>query len=198
MKKYIFLILIVLLIGGCSKSIDKMTDELSEKVVEAHQVKKPSYFGLNKEEKELLEYFFDSQKEENKVISIDNSVAFSEESYTEDENTKGIYEIKGKYYIKYQDLKWQKTYDNDDEYAVINLDGKQNALYKSLVPILYEDTKGVSKYNYEFVDTKKNEDTIKYYYKSIYDDSGLVIVYTLRDEKLYKIDTYYQDIQFVD
>lgn len=197
MKK-ILLLLCLLLTTGCSKKIDTMTDELSEIIVNAHQVKEQSYYGLNKEEKELLDIYFYSQEKDNKVINIDNSVGFSDESYTEQANTKGLYELKGTHYIKYTDLEFIPTLDGDDEYAVINLDGLQTALYKSLVPILYEDTKGVSKYNYEFKTSKKNKNIIKYYYKSIYDESGFVIEYTLKDDKLYSIDTYYQDIYYVD
>ena len=198
MKKLLILCIGILFISGCSKSIDTMTENLSKVIVDANQVENPSSFGLNSEEKELLEDYFDSQARNRKIINIDNSVGFSEESYTKEPNTAGIFEKNGKHYIKYNELKWKKTYDGDDEYAVINLDGLQSALYKSLVPLLYEETHGKSKYNYEFGESKEFDNLIKYYYKSIYDDSGFVIEYTIDDNKIVSIDTYYQDVYYVD
>ena len=197
MKKISLLLLFVLLISGCSKSLDTMTDNLSQVIVDSNQVKNPSLSGLNKEEKSLLEDFFEMQKKDNKVISIDNSVYFSEESYTEEENTSAVYEKDGKYYINYKDIKWEKTPNGDDYYAIINLNGYQSALYKSLVPILYDETNGNSKYNYEFGKKVKTQNKVKYYYKSIYDDSGFVIEFSYDNDKITSIDTYYQDIYYV-
>ena len=196
MKKIIVLGICLLSLCGCHKSSDKMAENLASIIVDLNQVKEPSLAGLNKEEKELLNEYIESEKKDNKVISIDNSVYFSAESYTEEENTKGLYQEDGKYYIKYNDLKWKPTPNGDDYYAVINLDSYQSAVYKSLVPILYKDTHGKSKYNYDFGKKIKNDDKIKYFYKSIYDESGFVIVFNLKNNKIDKIETYYLDIYY--
>ena len=189
MKK-ILIILGVLILTGCSKSTEQMAKNISKKIIEAHHTENVNLKGLNKEEKELFNNYINNEKKENKVINITKNVLFDPDSYSES-NTYGIYSKDDDYYISYSDIVWQETLDRDDYYAVISLNGMQNGLMKSQVPILYDETHDNPKYNYEFLKSKRDKDTIIYYYKSKYDNSGFTIEYHLDGTKINDITSYY-------
>jgi len=168
------------------------TDKLSEKIIEAHKVQEVDTKNLSKKEKTIFENFLNTQKRENRIINISKEVSFSKEDNSKEENTKGIYYENGEYFIKYTDLNFKRK--QTDYSARICLNHQCNGLLKSLFPVLYEDTHDNPKYTYLFKGKYNIEGDIKYYYKSIYDESGLIITYTTDKRKITDINLKYQDI----
>ena len=192
--KIIILIICLLLTCSCKKDMVTMTEKLANKIVDAHKSSTVDTTDMNKEEQRLFYTFLDSQILENKIINISENIEFSDQSDTQAPNTNGLYEENGDYYIKYTDIKWEQV--ENDYRATISLNNKEAGLFKSLVPILYDDTYNNDKYNYIYMNKNKTDNSLEYYYKSITDGSGLIIRFYLNKNKISKISTIYQDIYY--
>lgn len=190
--KKIFVILIVLLsMCGCSSKLSDSTNKLSEKILELHNSSNIDTSDLNDYEKEVLNKFLDNEKEDNKIINISEVLTFSGESYTTNPNTYGVYSKDNNYYIKYSDIKW--VWVNNSYIAVIDIDGQEDALEKTNVPILYKDTHDNDRYVYMHVKTNVSKNKIDYVYKSLKDDSNLIIRYSVNGKKINNISLLYNN-----
>lgn len=189
--KPIVLLLIIVILTGCSSKTD-MTDNLANKIIDAHKNSTVDTTNMSKEEQRLFYKFLDSEVLENKIVNISENIEFSDQSYTDAQDTYGLYEENGNYYIKYTDIKWEQV--ENDYRATISLNHEESALFKSLIPILYDDTHDKDKYNYIYMNKNKTKEYLDYYYKSITDGSGLIIRFYFIKNKIEKISTIYQDI----
>lgn len=189
--KITILLGIFILLCSCKSQAVIMADNISPKIIKAHNQENVDISNLSKKEKALFDDFMFSQKKENKVINISECVNFSVDSYSE-YDTPRMYYDNGEYFIKYTDINWEKV--EGDYRASIDLNRKGSALFKSLVPILYEETHDNPKYLYRYYAKKISDKHLDYYYKSISDNSGLIIRYHLSKKKINNISLIYQDL----
>lgn len=189
--KTIVLLFTFILLCSCKSQAITMADNMSPKIIKAHTEENVDVSDLTKKEQKLFDDFMYSQKKENKTVNISECVNFSDESYSE-YDTPGIYYDNGEYFIKYTDINWEKV--DGDYRASIDLNEKGSALFKSLVPILYEETHDNPKYLYRYYAKKISDKHLDYYYKSISDNSGLIIRYHLSKKKINNISLIYQDL----
>lgn len=191
-KKYLLILLTILCLTGCTSKLEDSTNKLSKLIIELHNNKEVDSKNLNNEEKELLNSFINKEKEENKEVNLSKILPLSEESYTENNDTYGVYKKGSDYYIKYKDIIWNNV--NGTYLSIIDIDNKEDALYKEQIPILYKDTHDNDKYYFRrvYIDIKK--DKITHTYKSLKDESGLIIEYTISDNKIDNIELTYKNI----
>lgn len=177
MKKIKLLLLIFAIFSLTACKSDRVTiaDHLSPLIIEYHYNNDVSTKGLSKKEKRLFNDFIDSQKLNNKIVNISEAVGFSEESYESGNNTAGIYKEGNEYFIKYTDLVWEAIDDDFKSYIV--LDHKGTLIFRSQFPVLFDETKDKLIYRYRYHNKNIYDEYIDYYYKSIGDDSGLIIRY---------------------
>ena len=195
-KKTIIILLMLLLLCGCKSKVITSTDKISKLIIEMHKNNEVDLSKLSNNELEIFNKFVEEQKKENKIVNISENVIFSEESYTTNSNTYGIYTNNNLYYIKYNDIKWKTI--NGETVFIVDINNQEDTIKKELLPVLYDDTKDNDKYTYIHEKTTKDKDAIKYYYKSLYDSSSLIIKYNLIDEKINSISLIYRDNLYID
>ena len=178
--KVILLVLLALTLTACKSDRVSIADHISPLIIKYHYDKDVDTSRLTKKEKKLFNAFLESQKAENKIVNISEAVMLSPESYEEGNNTEGIYQKDEEYFIKYTDLVWEAV--DDDYKSHIVLDHMGTLIFKSQFPVLYDDTKDNVAYRYRYYNKTLYDDYIDYFYKSMGDDSGLIIRYH-NDEK---------------
>ena len=173
--KVVLLIVLALTLTACKSDRVSIADHISPLIIKYHYDKDVDTSRLSKKEKKLFNAFIESQKINNKIINISEAVIFSEESYEEGNNTKGIYQNGDEYFIKFTDLVWESVDDDYKSHLVLNHMG--TLIFRSLFPVLYDETKDNVIYRYRYYNKSLYDDHIDYFYKSIGDKSGLIIRY---------------------
>lgn len=193
--KVIIIFLLVLTLTACKSDRVRTADHLSPLIIESHYNKDVNTSRLSKKEKRLFKDFLESQEINNKVVNISEAVGFSEESYESGENTPGIYKEGDSYYIKYTDLDWEAVDDDFKSHIVLNHKG--TLIFRSQFPVLYSETKDKLTYRYRYYNKVLYDEYIDYYYKSIGDDSGLIIRYhNNKNGTIKSISLIYQELFF--
>jgi len=177
MKKIIGVILIILFISGCSKKHD--FDKMSDVIINFHSNLNYDISDMSESDIKLLNDFKASEATDNKVINLSKLPMFNDYFDTTEEDTEGVYENNGEYYIKYKDINFKSI--NNEYIAVINAGGKELEVNKKDYPILYYDTNN-DNYKYKFIKKEKTDNEINYYYRSYKNSSMLTINYLLEDE----------------
>ena len=170
MKK-IILISMLLLLCGCQNKISEY-QEVSDIVVSLFQKKTYNNEGLNDKQKQLLDNYIADLK--NPEINLDDFIIYKDLFKTNDENTKGVYLIDDKCYIRYDDVHFINPSDNEGEVtARIVCNGYYTYISKdSVKPFDYNQNK--DKYNYNYLGYYK-DNGYNFVYSSYYDESGLVV-----------------------
>ncbi len=193
--KILLLCFIPFILTACKSDRVNIADHISPLIIEYHQNKDVSTKLLSRTEKKLFEEFIESQKITNKIINISEAVGFSQESYEAGENTNGIYKEGEDYFIKYTDLTWESI--DDDYKCPIVLNHMGTLIFRSQFPVLYDETKDNINYRYRFYKKNIYDDHLDYYYKSIGNDSGLIIRYHNNSKgKVQSISLIYQELFF--
>ena len=191
--KVLFLILVIITLTACKSNKVNIADHISPLIIKYHYNNNVDTSKLSRKEKKLFDKFIESQKITNKVINISEEVIFPEESFDARENTKGIYKDGNNYYIKFRDLVWE-SYEDDYKSSIV-LDNKGTLIFRSLFPVLYDETKDNIIYKYRFYNKVIYEDHMDYHYKSLGDKSGLIIRYHLdKDNDIKDILLLYQEL----
>ena len=194
MKKILFVLIlgVSLLFTGCtSNNLNKLNKNVLKMFYDINYVDK----SLSSKEKKLIEKFRAEQNPDNLVIELNDYIV--EHLKTSANNTYGVWSENGKYYIKYKDIDFvDLTNDLDDDtgydyLAIINCNGYEIEFSKDMYPVLYYDTKDLSKYNYSFMRQEELENEIDVHYISYYDNSGLTIRYIKNGNKIEKIELKY-------
>lgn len=200
MKKNILLILLLgisLMLCGCTSNVDS-ADKMDNVVLSLLRNKTYETKGLSKHEISLIEDFITKEKIENKIINLNSLSAYSDLDYENHADSKGVYEENGIYYIRYSDIVFEEINDSGDSpedyiyYATtIYYNGRILNISKDVIPVLYDDTANNSKYMYTYRGTATYNNAIVSYYNSLYDDSGMRIIFNLKSNKITSIDIEY-------
>ena len=153
----------------------------------------PDTSNLNQEEKELLDNFYSQNTEDNYIINLSEIGIFWDSEPTNENDTAGIFKTGDSISINYNDIDWK--YGDDNTYAELVYNGQKAQLDQKLVPILYVDTNNYM-YSYTYKDYGLSGNSINYYYKSIYDDGGLIIRFRINDNKISNIYLIYEDYYY--
>ena len=178
------------------KISNKLVDssyKLQEAVYSSLSNQFPDTSNLNQEELELFNNFLDQNSEDNYVINLSEIGLFWDSEATNENNTAGIFKTGNSISINYNDIDWK--YDAEDTYAELVYNGQKARLNQKLVPILYVDTNNYM-YSYTYKDYGLSGNSINYYYKSIYDDGGLIIRFRVNDNKISNIYLIYEDYYY--
>jgi len=196
MKKKIILIFIsLLMVTGCGSNNNQL-DKLSDVIINLHQDYDYDISKLSKTNQELISKFKEEQREENKIINITKLDLFGPDMQTSEPDTEEVYEENGIYYIKYNDLDFERI-NKKDYIATINANGYTVNLLKSQFPILFEETRGIN-YKYRFMKKETIGDKVNYYYRSYGDGSMLTIEYKMDGNKIDSIDLIYDSYYLLD
>lgn len=200
MKKKNLLILLLgisLMLCGCSNNADSV-DKMDNIVLSLLKNKTYETKGLSKNEINLIENFITKEEFDNKIINLNSLSIYSDIDSENHDDSKGIYEENGIYYIKYSDIVFEKINDSGDSpddyiyYATtIYYNGRVLNITKDIIPILYDDTAINSKYIYVYRGTSTYNNAIVSYYNSLYDDTGMRIIFNLEKNKITSIDIAY-------
>ena len=200
MKKNILLILLLgisLMLCGCTSNVDS-ADKMDNVVLSLLRNKAYETKGLSKYEVSLIEDFIAKEKVENKIINLNSLSVYSDLDYENHADSKGVYEENGVYYIRYSDIIFEEINDSGDSpedyiyYATtIYYNGRILNINKDIIPVLYDDTAKNSKYVYTYRGTATYNNAIVSYYNSLYDDTGMRIIFNLKNNKITSIDIAY-------
>ena len=196
-KNLIIFISCLFLLTGCSSSNLNSAQKMDDALLNYVQTGEISLDKLNKNEKKLVEEFIKSEKKENKVVNLSSFANISDIDTFNNNDTIGVYEKNGNFYIKYTDIDFVENSDSEliedegfpiYEEAVVYYDGKILNLFKDAVPLIPDETKLNLRYNYAYRGTATYEDAIVSYYNSLHDDTGMKIIYHLKNNKIADID----------
>lgn len=194
MKKLISVFILLILLTGCTKKNE--LDKISNAIINYHHEYNYNISNLSSESQKVLENLKKQELKENKVINISKLDVFSNDITTDEPNTKGVYYENGDYLIKYNDLKFEKV--NEKDYiATLYVNGYIVNISKRDFPILYYETRSVE-YKYRFMKKVKENNEIKYYYRSYGNGSMLTIDYKMNNDKIESIDLLYSDYYILD
>ena len=202
MKKIIIITLLLMIsfiTSGCTSNLSS-AQKMDNIVLSLLNNKNYVASGLYKNEINLIDAFIKKEKYNNKIINLNSLSKYSDLSSTNHKDSNGVYEEKGVYYIKYSDIVFEKIVDsektdnsNDISYYATTLyfNNRELNITKDIIPVLYEDTKDNLKYNYTYRGTSIYNDAIVSYYNSVYDDTGMQIVFNLKNKKIFNINIVY-------
>lgn len=202
MKKSILLILLLIISSitcGCTSNLSS-AEKMDDIVLSLLKNKNYIASGLNNNEIILIDEFIKKEKYSNKIVNLNSLSKYSDLSYTKHDNSNGVYEEDGIFYIKYSDILFEKIVDseitnnsNDINYyaTTIYFNNRELNITKDIIPILFEDTKDNIKYTYTYRGTSTYSDAIVSYYNSVYDDTGMQIVFSLKNKKISSINIVY-------
>ncbi len=200
MKKRILFILLLgisLMLCGCSNNLSS-AEKMDNVVLSLLKNRTYETKGLSKNEIKLIDNFITKEEANNKIINLNSLGAYSDLDSENHEDSNGVYEENGIYYIKYSDIVFEKnddSGDSPDEYiyyaTTIYYNGRILNITKDIIPILYDDTVTNSKYLYSYRGTATYNNAIVSYYNSLYDDTGMRIIFNLENKKITSIDIAY-------
>ncbi len=200
MKKKILLILLLgisFMICGCASNIDS-AQKMDDAVLSLLRNKTYETKGLSKNEINLINDFINKEKANNKIINLNLLSSYSDLDSEKNADSKGVYEENGIYYIRYSDIVFEKINDSGDSpddyiyYATtIYFNGRILNITKDIIPVLYDDTANNPKYLYTYRGTSTYNNAIVSYYNSLYDDTGMRIIFNLENKKITSIDIAY-------
>lgn len=196
-NKILILLCSLFLITGCTSTNINSTKKMDSVLLEYIKTGEIDYDKLNKKEEKLINDFIESEKEENKIVNLSSYSNLSDIDNSGNPTTFGVYEKDGNYYINYSDLEFMQNTESEliedlDNYiyeeAIVYYDGKVVSLIKDYVPLIPTDTSNHLRYNYAYRGTATYEDAIVSYYNSLHDDTGMKIIYHLKNNKITDID----------
>ena len=193
-KKIILLLIVLICMTGCGRSVTDKAYNISEKVVEYMHDSNVKTKGLSKEEKQIFNDFVISQREENLVINLNKQSLISLQVYTDEEDSYIIYKEGEDYLVKYSDLEFEDV--ENDSRAILAIDHHPVEIYKSSFPILYDETNIMGKYNYLYDGTHKDDEKVEVYYKSIGNPTGLTFKYYYTDDKITDMYMVYNQVYY--
>lgn len=195
MKKSKLLILFIILftISGCSslKGETKRAYHISSKLIEYMHNDKVDTKSLTNYEREIFDKVIEENKYENATINISELGIIGLESYKEEDTSPEIYKENGDYKIKYSDIYFKEF--NGEYVGFYSLNHKEVAIFKSLNPILYDDTNN-SNYYFYYDFYKVYDDKIEFYYKNLANKGGLTIRFKINNKKISDVYFVYEDI----
>ncbi len=202
MKKIIILSLtIIFLLTGCTVKNLKYYKNVSDTVIAFYNTDNYDDEKYAEEDIPAIETYLSELTHENQIVNINDYLVKSDEFYTDETNTEGVFIENDTCYIKYEDLGLTST-GVDTESDTYEMELYKRVVCNNYYTILYESsfypdysaTKSNLRYNYIYLDSQKTEDGYNFIYRSTYDGTGMKVSITLEDKTITSIHTNITDI----
>lgn len=202
MKKIIiFSLVIIFLLTGCTVKNFKYYKNVSDTVISFYNTSKYDSKKYSENDIPAIETYLSELTHENQEVNISNYLVKSEEYYTDEANTEGVWIKNNSCYIKYDDLELTKT-DTYIEEGNDEIELSKKVVCNNYYTILYESsfypdyaaTKTNLRYNYIYLDGFETEEGYEFIYRSTYDGTGMKVSLDLDDKTIISIHT---DITYV-
>ena len=138
---------------------------------------------------EAIENFLSQLTHKNEIIDLSEYIIKEKEYYTSSHNTSGVFKKDGKCYIEYEDLEFDKPFQETETepYKKVVCDNYFVDLYESQFYPEYEITKNNPKYDYYFDSSLKTDEGYEFTYYSTYDGSLLKVSLILEKKTITKV-----------
>lgn len=197
MKKYLkltFVLALIFSICGCTtKDLMKQTEEISDVIINLYQDIYYDYSFLPDDSIKIVNKLKEYEESSEKSINLTKNMLLNPESYTTEKDSEGVYVKNDDYHVYYNKLKFNNTDEDGRKYAIVNANNEVAVIYKDEWPILYKDTKNNVNYRYRYMDSVRENNEIKYYYRSYGNSSSLTITYLLNNEKINDVELEYNN-----
>lgn len=197
MKKYLkltFILALIFGICGCTtKDLMKQTEEISDVIINLYQDIYYDYSFLPDDSIKIVNKLKEYEESSEKSINLTKNMLLNPESYTTEKDSEGVYVKNDEYHVYYNKLKFNNTDEDGRKYAIVNANNEVAVIYKDEWPILYKDTKNNVNYRYRYMDSVREDNKIKYYYRSYGNSSSLTITYLLNNEKINDVELEYSN-----
>lgn len=193
MKKFLIILIIMSLLTGCGiKKNNEYYKNVSDTVISFYRSSNYKKSDFSSNDVKVLNEYLSTLTHKNQEIDITKFVNEAT-TKTNEKNTKGVYTRDNKWFIKYEDLKFE-SHNDIEPYAVINCEGKTFTLFSSLFYPDYDDTRKNRVYNYVYVGSQIEKNIRKYAYRSSYDGSGVIVLLELKNKDIVNIFTIYENV----
>ena len=185
MKK-ILTIVFVLFLTGCGNKIEHYK-KFADTALNFFESSNYSSKEFSENENILLNKYLSTLTHENQIIDLDDYIDKSEDYYTNENNSYGVYVENGKCYIKYDDISFQKLEsgaDIEDEMIAKIVCNNYFVTIMSSQFIDYNEIQNDERYNYRYLGYINDDTKYQFIYRSYYDGSGLVISVDTKNNKI--------------
>jgi len=197
MKKIIILSLIIIfLLTGCTAKNFKYYKNVSNTVISFYNTNKYDSEKYSKNDIPALETYLSELTHENQVINISNYLVKSDEYYTDEANTQGVWIENDICYIDYNDLGLnpsdiyvESSNDEMELHKKVVCNNYYTILYESSFYPDYLTTKSNLRYNYIYLEGYKTKEGYEFIYRSTYDGTGMKVSIILEDKTITSIHT---------
>jgi|GEM_PF-2691598 len=202
MKKIIILGLVTMfLLTGCTMKNFKYYKNVSDTVLSFYNTDKYEQNKYSDNDIPAIEAYLSQLTHANQVVNINDYLIKTDEFYTDEDNTEGVWIKNNICYIKYDDLGLNKidTYipeGNDEEELSkkVICNNYYTILYASSFYPDYATTKSNLRYNYIYLDGNKTEDGYEFVYRSTYDGTGMKVTLIVKNKTITSIHTDVTDV----
>jgi hypothetical protein len=202
MKKLIILSLtIIFLLTGCTAKNFKYYKNVSDTVISFYNSSNYDNEKYAKEDLPALETYLSKLTHENQEVNISDYIVKSDEYYTEEANTEGVWIKDDKCYIKYEDLGFSNANADTpsdsyemEPYKRLVCNNYFTILYESSFHPDYSTTTSNLRNNYIYLDGYKTKGGYEFIYRSAYDGTGMKVTLNLKNKTIVSIDTSIADI----
>ena len=188
MKKGILLLIICLLVVGCSNQIRRYKN-ISDIVVGLYRSPEYDTKGLKANEILLIDEFFENLRSDNRLINIERFINY-EDPKVADSNSPGVVIQNDDCHIDSNYLVFGELSDymnggltgsNDGELVVV-CKGYMILLVRDDVAFSYYEIINNPRHNYRYLGYVELENGYKFIYRSLYDSSGLTVTISDKSE----------------
>ena len=182
MKKTIFIVLICLLFTGCTNTTNHYK-KISDIIVGLYRSPHFDIANLSENEIDLINNYLEKIRSESRLINIERFINY-DISPIDEPNSSGVVIQNGKCFVnsEYIDFRPQEDYSQIEGEVIVICNGHIIFLSEENFPLTYEELIRDPKYNYEFLGYMELEDGYRFYYRSLYDNSGLSVTLIGREE----------------
>lgn len=202
MKKVILLgFLITIFLTGCQSKNFKYYKNVSDTVISFYNNNEYDKEKFYEEDLSAINAFLSELTHKDQIVNISDYITKSQEYYTSESNTDGVWIDGNTCYIKYNELGLFSTGEEveNDSYEIelnkrIVCNNYYTILYESNFYPNYNVTKLNPRYNYIYLDGNKLKKGYEFIYRSTYDGTGMKVNIVIEDKKIVKINTSIIDV----
>lgn len=202
MKKLILLgFIITILLTGCQVKNFKYYKNISDKVISFYNTDEYNKEKIFEEDFPAINTFLSELTHKDQIVNISDYITKSQEYYTSESNTNGVWVDDDTCYIKYNELGLFNTGEDieSDTYEIelnkrIVCNNYYTILYESYFYPNYNVTKSNPRYNYIYLDGNTLDTGYEFIYRSSYDGTGMKVNIVLKDKKIIDINTSIIDV----
>lgn len=202
MKKIIILSLtIIFLLTGCTVKNLKYYKNVSDTVISFYNTDTYDKEKYSKGDLPAIETYLSNITHENQEVNISDYLIKSDEYYTDEANTEGVWIKEDSCYINYSTLGFASN-NEDFESDTYEIEPYKRVVCNNYYTILYESsfypdyaaTKSNLRYNYIYLDGNKTKVGYEFIYRSTYDGTGMKVTLIVDNKTITDISTDITDI----